>query len=95
MADSTKSSKRAQPKRRRRSKPLKILSNSERGKRLLVLRHTRRVSQTTLGQIAGASQRVISKIECGRQDMKGAVAFRLAQFFDVPVSHFYNPKDAA
>lgn len=59
--------------------------------RLSELRQKRGLSQDELGTLVGVSRQTINAIERGRYEPRLALAFRLAEYFAVPVETIFKP----
>ena len=58
-------------------------------------RRTRELSQADLAEALGVSRQTIIAIEGGRYSPSLPLAFRIAQFFDVPVEKMFDPTEEA
>jgi putative transcriptional regulator len=56
-------------------------------------RRTRELSQADLAAELGVSRQTIIAIENGRYSPSLPLAFRIAQFFDVPVEKMFDPSE--
>lgn len=59
------------------------------GKRLRILRHQNGMSLEVLAQMLGVSQQQVSRYELGQHRLSAAQLYRLACYFNVPLSWFF------
>ncbi len=77
----------AQPRRKLDPVNLKI------GQRLRMKRKFQGLSQQTLGDMIGVSRLVISQFEAGRRAIPASTLYKIATFFKVQVSYFFDEHD--
>ncbi|NVJ93109.1 MAG: helix-turn-helix domain-containing protein [Methylocystaceae bacterium] len=77
------------------AKPHKKLDpvNLKVGQRLRMKRKLQGLSQQTLGDMIGVSRLVISQFEVGRRAIPASTLYKIATFFQVPVSYFFEEHD--